>query len=828
MPSIETDISRFVKDYDRMDANLQTWAQQISRFDDAHSMSTLKVAISRKTPRILSYLKHKFHLDIHAISEIALPFVNPDTYDGAIILDDAIYYGTTFQHIQAATQYILRGKPVMAAPAVMSDHAKPLNLSFGPYECLKPLSIKEEDIPFYINTIIDIIQAGPRPYDIEAPIFFLTLSGDIEQRLNRLVDVISSNRGLKGKLRWYATERYNKKYDRTDTSYSIPLESLFANHAIGAKPDIAKLRFKAHKGKLAISAYCFYPIDERLMVADTPMFPAQVNQLVWNPLIHAVRNLKQSHSPEWDYQVHRSLCVMANYLMSFFLFRALSPYIRNIFEVPLEPAALLDTDDLAWLIGPDLAAPFKEALATADFPILDKVQKAIPVVDNSTAVIPREYQYDYANTWMGAVERQDPKTVEGILTAKFSSMHRVIELPSRDSKSANYRRLQFGESLGSLKLQNLASDIDASRQTIIAQTHQALDSRIDNGSAVPAYVRQESEFNSHCWTRLFRSGENDDPLRDQALRNYLYVLNEIRNNSHYGVSESLFTLSLILLYMCGIRLSNHQLVAGSDEYGYNLSIILPRGIGCDVSECMQQSGIISCDYGRIKMIDSPTLADLSRGNNFTAAEESKIQAVLKEVLDVSTLALAVSRVHNLLNMCLWPAQQYMLKNQLADFVKQAENFVKELGSHVKDSNAAGVSLHVLDKKLRAVLNYIPMEPDLKERKALNDNPVLVHYFSDDKVSRLMADCLPFSRHARNCFFAMVILVARVGLYPGTELPSFLLRNIDTVNYPGNSIRIGNQEITLYDFLNSPDALSQILDLSVQETQSVAYRLLRNK
>ncbi len=149
------------------------WSENIAATesrDYENRKKTILVAIARKGPRLceLEYKRIKECLKYeYIISEHAIPFSLSDFADSLVILmDEAVYFGTTFQRIHTVLQtgaslsYASSASDkekmlLKAAPIVISDKASILLKERMEWLIPNIPLIKEEDTTEYINSLIE-------------------------------------------------------------------------------------------------------------------------------------------------------------------------------------------------------------------------------------------------------------------------------------------------------------------------------------------------------------------------------------------------------------------------------------------------------------------------------------------------------------------------------------------------------------------------------------------------------------------------------------------------------------------------------------------------
>ena len=173
----DKDLNVFLENnFEVLNTKLESWYGKLMAQD------AIIIAIARKAPRLLSYCKLKFpdlyNPTVKVISDIAIPFVNWRKIDKrCVVIDEAIYHGTTFEKVlDVLTKVIndenteVKGMPLVIthdalnAPKILESLVEGWNL------------IDSDKCNFFIDTIISKFFDLGKPYDIEYPLFYLSLS----------------------------------------------------------------------------------------------------------------------------------------------------------------------------------------------------------------------------------------------------------------------------------------------------------------------------------------------------------------------------------------------------------------------------------------------------------------------------------------------------------------------------------------------------------------------------------------------------------------------------------------------------------------------------
>lgn len=538
-----------IRTHEGLDIRLQEWFNSLNNNDE----NTLIVAIARKSPRLYEYCEMMWgggssSQRLFIVSEHALPFLFQhnfaEKYHKVILVDEAIYNGTTFERIHSLllTGFHLVGDKSEAdlecLPAVVSSSFR--NPKFKQGAC----EIKEDEIPFYIDNIIMKFQTLGKPYDIEFPLVYVDTGLSLEQNMNLARKIAQGFVEKCDKSYSYKVSHRNINEDdggisgwsSTSANYSVVLDPLINKSNDIMHPEFWKIRIYAKEGRLCFVCFAPYiiPLDylERLEKQPDLLFQGATGiGRIWTSLYTSVvfgqdAALQPAERDEYVYHCRRTLVITANYLFSFLYLEKVIPNLTDILKengvnMPESPWRM-EVQDLAYLFGPDLAAricPELIALIHSKEKPANLIQPKIShyslMPDLFTEDFNRQNSFDFVKC----------RTISELMSCNFSNQRRLIEKPSRNVYMS-LDRLRYGESFTALHNKFMPFYVqDADRRKAL---HQALDKRIDEGSIVPNYVLDRSQ-QSNPFVRMFRSGENEDRLRDQLSGLICYIVRKIGN-----------------------------------------------------------------------------------------------------------------------------------------------------------------------------------------------------------------------------------------------------------------------------------------------------------
>lgn len=535
---------KITRSYEELNKALKVWYEEL--LNTSSGKKVLIIAISRKAPRLLEWceLMYNNNKNIIVVSEHALPFVDISSFDVCYVIDEAIYHGTTFQRIYNIVLDADNSKRPIAKPFVVTDDALKVNLPFD-----NPFKIENDDVNFFIDTIISRFHKLGKPYDMEFPLYYVTLYDKVENVITRILDslqTIEQDRHKGKSIRqWYSTSTTAREDGFETTNYTFVTDYLFDNILDKlSRPTFSKLRFHYKDDELCIMVVAPYIINERDLVSDSPLFSGKLLS-VWNKIYSSVLPSTGQSDDFISVQRRKSLVVIANYLLSCNLFMTMKDSVDAALKGYTESDLKIKNKDLSYLLGETLADDLTKELnklSSSDAHV--PVPSLLPTSPEAS-YIPYLYEEEY-NRRLSADNLADDAGLTECISNQFSAMHWTVEIKSRRSSSQDFDRLQFGESYQSLYSRYKHHGFD--RGNLFYNLHKCIDSRIDRGSVVPSY-NCFSSYNSKYWLRLFRAGENEDIYRDQHFR---IVGNLLRIYSHANDGDriSYGRLLLLLAMMC--------------------------------------------------------------------------------------------------------------------------------------------------------------------------------------------------------------------------------------------------------------------------------------
>ena len=402
--------------------------------------------------------------------------------DTVFLIDDAIYYGSTFTAIYQQIKDIAPGVTIVPMCCVRASEA---NLTFD--NELKTTLVSRNKGHYFVNCLSRRFQEQCLPFEVEFPVFRIEITEKGPQKAQRLYDL------LKNAIP--TTYLVGEGYQEVGIDFSEDGN------------ECNKLRFYVRKGELLISSICTQPmlqnnLDNRELFADTYL------NKPWLMVMDAMR----LHENNTAY--YQTLCMACNFFYSISMFLnkwdIISDSIEGAFGLNGVTVDLRQRE-LDLLFGKDLASQLYEWYAyniDVDNVFVDGVYLAeVDAMDSSEEYVPKNLMY-----WAYYHEVQERfltkfLNVSGILLALLYIQNFMLDKMNRRYYLVNNERLKYGHTFGSLS--RLLEKAGLGQWEDRLNMHAWVDAHIDSASIVPQYIKVENLLGEEVWTRVFRSGENE-------------------------------------------------------------------------------------------------------------------------------------------------------------------------------------------------------------------------------------------------------------------------------------------------------------------------------
>ena len=511
------------------------------------------IALSRKGPRLLEYLaKYKDLVIPNVISEHALPFLfsriikNSESYH-LYIFDDAIYYGSTISNLideinAYISAYDLHERVDIAGIYVAikepSSVELPNDINVYPIE---PCSSGYGH--YFVKRVMKDLRSLGRSLEIEFPA--------IRHHVSKVLKLDDLHQSFKN------------TYGDNNVCIINSTEGIPSLSVVWSKPDettFRKMRLYIDDNDLVI-----VPIAPELFHNDMSRLSYVSfgrNDLIsslWRKIVDELTEVYEGDANS-NVILRRNICrtgvVLLNYFSSIDTYIYESPKVRSCVEslgVSLsEPT--LDPDNLKYLLYDnyvsDVVSIWNKMLTLDDYitmPIQVNLSKSDEIVYESTSLSSAEVE---PLVKVNILSVMGSRSFEEALSVMSFNQTIMIERFSRYIRSNKHERLRFGYSFAGLWnfIRNNANKVSSDDITL-SRLHKWVDCQIDNGSLVPQYIVDK---NTSMWTRVFRSGENEDVILSHIGRFVAFVIDKMHrqdiDGSDYGVLKSNLDGILSIVY----------------------------------------------------------------------------------------------------------------------------------------------------------------------------------------------------------------------------------------------------------------------------------------
>lgn len=563
-------------DYLKLDRMwIDTLKGLIGKLRDENKIVVL-VALSRKMSSILKVLREAYQQDTsflekcQVITEHVLPYFLEkfdQEKERIVIVDDAMYYGSTISQISSYIYKITSIKPYVV-PVAINELVVDL-----PSAVILPErnennatnAIKEKNFAFFTTQNAErIIELG-QPIDMEFPILrFEVAQGSPSKKelLDKLESVLTTN--FKDAVVYSITHQIISEPIK---NYSVlPKEDTEYDHW---NKDFSKLRFfiSDKTKEVLVVAYAPGILSEDMLTSEKPLFSDNQIQELWDK----VRNCDMKVWPDdgeedsitkrikdsYEMQCSRSRAIWVNYLASYlYLLKQKERLVKTVSEVygkeVLETAKFSETDTCQ-LLPLDLVKPITEYLndyyqddQKDNWGVFYGLNSSVVA---SQELVPEDYRDEYWDMTNAGLLRCS--MVKEALSVIFSNMLVIInEGKLRDDAVRRTNRLRFGMTYTALKnrlsfplgVKNLWYDI-----------HEWIDKNIDEATVKPFYERVVIDGISY-WVRMFRAGENENSFT-KMRRICEFIIGRVRQKEQRSYVERSVVEDLLTLAWedpCGI------------------------------------------------------------------------------------------------------------------------------------------------------------------------------------------------------------------------------------------------------------------------------------
>lgn len=503
-------------------------------------------AISRKTPRLLDMVKPQLSSiwdKLYIFTEIALPFIKWSDIKTIILMDDAIYFGSTFSYYYNLIKSYNDNINIIPICCVKASEA---SLSFE--NNLKASIQPRVYGHYFVKSLAECFCEEYTPFEIEFPALEIELPYNSPQDISNF---------------------YAELYNRTKKTYKITAIEIDQDGRgcfefgwnIGSTSELRKIRFYIRGNRLTISSITAYDISQEDLDGTIEWRNTECLK-IWNLVKNDISTLYDDRGKDNAY--YRVLCIWYNYICSILAFlekrNILDDALNKIFGMT-EISFSVKRNTLEQVIGTKNAA---EAYSIINNMLSEDIVEKKGTNFVSTVhklreqeLLPSKFEYeDYYYAMQKKYIAQCQGNLEEELTSLIYLQCVMIDKMNRDFIVLDNERLKYGHTFSSIK-NVLTLYSKAPRQQDFLKIHAWVDKYIDRATIVPQYITVNTENNGKIWVRAMRSGENEHDFIGNWCRFYLYYLNKLTIHIGYNKLDKRLFENLISWVFDKYQLGNY-------------------------------------------------------------------------------------------------------------------------------------------------------------------------------------------------------------------------------------------------------------------------------
>lgn len=592
-------------------SNLKSQINKIIQEKEDTNGKVVVCAIARKAPKLLDYLHDR--LDdvwdkMYVVTEIALPFLKWGDIRQIILIDDAIYYGSTVEGVYAKIQKFSDAVKIVPICCISATDS---HLSFE--KELKSESVERSVGHYFVDCLSGRFQTLLSPFEVEFPVLTIQYpDGKVFDSARFMQDIMGYGIG--------------HVYYISDKEWGIDMSD--------NGKECKKIRLYFHKQKILLSCICTTPVFDDVLL-DNNLFNNTIYASIWH---NAIRKGLAGCSDEDSRG--KALCIAFNFLYSLAEFSKVWATIKKGIESQFEnefvtirfserEPCLLFTDD----VSKPMVQWADDFLAISTIASTDSfTEYEVDSFDVDKEVLPGTFEFSelYFSQQKKYLESFDKP--ELVLMSLFYLQNTMLDKLNRAFYMLNNERLKYGHSFSTLGSLFDRKGIKGYR----SKMHSWVDQNIDRASIVPQYLKVTNSDRKSVWTRVFRSGENEMLFVSKWGRLVLHVLDsEIRKSGMESIPRSY--LSSLIVYVhrkvglkdCGFEVQNIQRI----NHTYTTYIKIGNET-VEILDLMKKLDIILEDEANIIRIDEESLDnELLSGLSLPIDKTEEIDNLLSYVHD---------------------------------------------------------------------------------------------------------------------------------------------------------------------------------------------------
>lgn len=490
---------------------------------------TLICAISRKAPRLLDFFidnnsVSESEIKATIVSEIALPFVRWNNVKEVVLIDDAIYYGSTFNQVYSQIKSYVTKIKIIPITCIKAYESYTL-----PFESdIKTTRVNRGKGHYFVNTLTDCFFKLASPFEVEFPRVTAELKDTDIERFSRVLENCFNKH--------YHNHYYKIDYRDdvfTDASSiegydEIKRYAVFFDDRRDSDVIIEKIRFFVNNQKLVVMPIRSYVLSEN----DISSHLNKNNHIkkIWGRVFQEFKGNKQKEHLD---SYNKVKCILINYIASLFLLKENQSAISEVIDIQ---SMSVSQKDLTLLFGADIAESIESEVN--DFirndESTDNEQFSTNRIKKSRVeeIVPEEALH--INLYRHLQSKYIPrcKSINEALSTLFFLQNVTLDKLNR-TRYIMANRLKYGLTLAGIKSIVNVNYKKTDRNSLDYKINKWVDSYIERGSIVPQYIKfQDVEDGTTSWVRVFRSGENEVALISHIARFYLKIYSLLKERTN--------------------------------------------------------------------------------------------------------------------------------------------------------------------------------------------------------------------------------------------------------------------------------------------------------
>lgn len=490
---------------------------------------TLICAISRKAPRLLEYFINndcisESEIKATIVSEISLPFVRWKNFDQVVLIDDAIYYGSTFNQVYSQIRSYAVDIEIIPITCIKAFESYRL-----PFEKdIKTTRVNRGKGHYFVNTLTDCFYKIATPFEVEFPRVTVELKdtnvGSVSQALERCLDKHYHNKYYQIDYRddVFTNASSIEGYDKIKR-YAVFFEDIHE-----CDVTVEKIRFFVNNEKLVIMPLRSFVLSENDI--DNILNKNSQIKTIWERISQECNESKQKEHLDL---YSKAKCIFINYMASLLLLKENRSAISEAIEMK---SMFISQKDLSLLFGADCSMDIESE-------INDFIHNNEPTENNQIEIgrvnmskVEEIVSEDamHANLYRQLRSKYISRcgSVNEALSTLFFLQNAILDKLNR-TRYLLVQRLRYGLTLSGIKTIVGANYKITNEISLDYEVNRWVDAYIERGSIVPQYIRfQDDEDGTASWVRVFRSGENEVALISHLARYYLKIYGILKEKTN--------------------------------------------------------------------------------------------------------------------------------------------------------------------------------------------------------------------------------------------------------------------------------------------------------